>query len=152
MGAWGTGIFQNDNASDWIWDFEKKAAGAKLPFLLREIRRGLKDEIPASETVAACEGIAWSRGHGRHDSFDRSYSKFAASVAPAATDAQAELARKYVAFAIENAAAMGWVNASAEKQWLAVLRDLDLRLAIPSARKKRPLPARKKVSRTPKRR
>ena len=66
MGAWGPGVFENDDASDWVWELEDDSDGAILAEAL-----GVVLDLPADEQVespessnalAAAEIIASARG------------------------------------------------------------------------------------------
>lgn len=60
MGAWGAGSFENDDASDWVWELEK----AKNTDVLSETLAAVVDaeEIPeatdSSMAIAAAEVVA----------------------------------------------------------------------------------------------
>ena len=63
MGAWGTAAFDNDDASDWVYDLEKRGVDA--------IESALSDALAATElamptdvnAIAAGEVIAAALGH-----------------------------------------------------------------------------------------
>ena len=66
MGAWGPGVFENDDASDWVWELEDDTDGAILAEAL-----GFVVDFPADEQVespessnalAAAEIIASAQG------------------------------------------------------------------------------------------
>lgn len=67
MGAWGAGVFENDDASDWVWELEDdndasvlhEALAAAVDTPLDE----LIDATDASNALAAAEIIAAARGH-----------------------------------------------------------------------------------------
>jgi hypothetical protein len=65
MGAWGTGVFDNDTANDWADDL----TGSDVAYLADTLSRVLDggdeylDADVASEALAACEVVARLRGH-----------------------------------------------------------------------------------------
>jgi hypothetical protein len=69
MGAWGSGPFENDDASDWVWELEDDENGSVVIAALSEIVDTEIDgeiEAPeASNAIAAAEIVAAARGHHR---------------------------------------------------------------------------------------
>lgn len=67
MGAWGTGVFENDDAADWVWELEDDDDGSVLVDALKEVvDLDLEDYVEAPEAcnaLAAAEIIAAARGH-----------------------------------------------------------------------------------------
>jgi hypothetical protein len=65
MGTWGTGTFENDGASDWVYDLEEAKAPAS--FLAETLKSGLNEEYlestDASNALAAAEVVAALLGH-----------------------------------------------------------------------------------------
>ena len=65
MGAWGAGVFDNDDASDWVWELEDDADGQVLIEALSEIVDTPVDEQPeapeCSNALAAAEVVASAR-------------------------------------------------------------------------------------------
>lgn len=65
MGTWGTGSFENDQASDWVYDLEESEG---LPFLEQTVEAvaALGDEYleapDAESAIAAAETLACLRG------------------------------------------------------------------------------------------
>lgn len=69
MGAWGPGAFENDDASDWVWELEDDTDASVLTEALSEIvDLDSDDYIEAPEAcnaLAAAEIVAAARGrHG----------------------------------------------------------------------------------------
>ena len=62
MGAWGSGVFENDDASDWVWELEDDTDGAVLIEALSVVVDTPIDEQPempiAQEAIAAAEIVA----------------------------------------------------------------------------------------------
>ena len=66
MGAWGPGPFQNDDASDWVWDLESDDDGSVVIEALSIIVDTPMDELPevtkCNNALAAAEVVALVRG------------------------------------------------------------------------------------------
>ena len=66
MGAWGPGPFQNDDASDWVWDLESDDDGSVVIEALSIIVDTPIDELPevteCNNALAAAEVVASARG------------------------------------------------------------------------------------------
>jgi hypothetical protein len=61
MGAWGYGNFDNDDAADWVYEFETSGAGAVSAALRGVSQRGGDEHLDASEAaiaLAAAEIVA----------------------------------------------------------------------------------------------
>ena len=67
MGAWGSGVFENDDASDWVWELEDDNDMSVLHEALAAAVDTPGDELieapDASNALAAAEIIAAARGH-----------------------------------------------------------------------------------------
>ncbi|WP_210491725.1 DUF4259 domain-containing protein [Patulibacter sp. SYSU D01012] len=65
MGAWGPGHLENDDAADWLADFEEEPTVAMVTAALEAVveERGFVDAPLACEALAACEAIAAAVGH-----------------------------------------------------------------------------------------
>lgn len=65
MGAWGPGHLDNDDAADWLADFEEEPTVAMVTAALEAVveERGFVDAPLACEALAACEAIAAAVGH-----------------------------------------------------------------------------------------
>ena len=62
MGAWGTAAFDNDDASDWVYDLEKRGIGA-IDDALSDAEGGGSLEMPADvNAIAAGEVVAAALG------------------------------------------------------------------------------------------
>ena len=68
MGAWGSGSFENDDASDWVWELEDDNDASVLIEALSDVVDVDPDEVEAPEAsnaLAAAEIVAAARGrHG----------------------------------------------------------------------------------------
>jgi hypothetical protein len=67
MGAWGAGVFENDDASDWVWELEDDNDMSVLHEALAAAVDTPLDELieapDASNALAAAEIVAAARGH-----------------------------------------------------------------------------------------
>ena len=67
MGAWGPGVFENDDASDWVWELEDDNDASVLHEALAAAVDTPVDEPvdapDASNALAAAEIVAAARGH-----------------------------------------------------------------------------------------
>ena len=67
MGAWGSGVFENDDASDWVWELEDDNDMSVLHEALAAAVDTPLDELieapDASNALAAAEIVAAARGH-----------------------------------------------------------------------------------------
>ena len=59
-GAWGTGPFDNDDASDWIWELEESSGPSVIEAALRPVAAssGYIEAPSASYSIAAAEALA----------------------------------------------------------------------------------------------
>jgi hypothetical protein len=66
MGAWGPGVFENDDASDWVWELEDDTDGTVLADALSIVTTAPVSEFieapDASNALAAAEIVASARG------------------------------------------------------------------------------------------
>ena len=59
MGAWGVGIFQNDDAADWIWELEESKGHELLETTFETINQAQYREAPDSScALAAAEVVS----------------------------------------------------------------------------------------------
>ncbi len=67
MGAWGAGVFENDDAADWVWELEDDNDMSVLHEALADVVDVPLDELveapEACNALAAAEIIAAARGH-----------------------------------------------------------------------------------------
>ena len=62
MGAWGTAAFDNDDASDWVYDLEKRGLAA-IDAALADAEAATDLEMPTDvNAIAAGEVVAAARG------------------------------------------------------------------------------------------
>lgn len=65
MGAWGSGVFENDDASDWVWELEDDTDGSVLVEALSAVTDADPGEVDAPDAcnaLAAAEIVAAARG------------------------------------------------------------------------------------------
>ncbi|PZQ48540.1 MAG: hypothetical protein DI556_13850 [Rhodovulum sulfidophilum] len=65
MGAWGTGMFENDTAQDWLGEYAAEGASAVVGALMmaeEQAEEGYLEAPQASAALAACEAVAASFG------------------------------------------------------------------------------------------
>ena len=62
MGAWGPGVFENDDAADWVWELEDDEDGSVIEAALSAVVDTPRNEVvesgDASNAVAAAEIVA----------------------------------------------------------------------------------------------
>ena len=56
MGAWGRGSFDNDDAADWVYEFERDGAAAVASALRQAAALGEDDYLEAPEASQAIVG------------------------------------------------------------------------------------------------
>ncbi|MEO0912038.1 MAG: DUF4259 domain-containing protein [Pseudomonadota bacterium] len=79
MGAWGTGIFENDDAGDWLYELEADGADKVTEAFdaVREGARGGEIEAPdACCALAAAEAVAYAVGTAAEDLTDEQEAAF----------------------------------------------------------------------------
>jgi hypothetical protein len=66
VGAWGSGPFENDDASDWVWELEDDTDGTVLVDAFTEVLELPDDEYieapECSNAIAAAEIVVSARG------------------------------------------------------------------------------------------
>ena len=65
--AWGPGVFENDDAADWIWALEEegaKAVDAALETALEGAQHGRISLADGHKALAAAEAVAFAHGRG----------------------------------------------------------------------------------------
>ena len=62
MGAWGPGVFENDDAADWVWELEDDEDGSVIEAALSAVVDTPRGEVvesgDASNAIAAAEIVA----------------------------------------------------------------------------------------------
>lgn len=128
MGAWGSGILENDTAADWIADLRASGDAALVVeafAVLAEQAEGLLDPDAVLNALAAAEVVAAALGRG----IEPSVKDVAGLVAVAERDAG------YARFAVDLACRPDdnelrelWVDAATADEWSAAVDDLRVRL------------------------
>jgi hypothetical protein len=135
MGAWGTGIFENDDAMDWAVDFQRDPSEQSLRDVFEAVV-GVEDYLerdPGSYALAAAEVLAAARGRPCRD-IPRALRDWAAANQGVATPGlvtQALAAIERVMVAESSEAAELWAKTAGEADaaaWLANIDDLRHRL------------------------
>ncbi len=65
MGAWGAGVFDNDDAGDWLYEYEERGADAVIEAFatVRDSHAAGYVELPeGGAAVAAAEAVAFALG------------------------------------------------------------------------------------------
>ena len=131
MGAWGPGVFENDDASDWVWELEDDNDMSVLHEALAAVVDTPLDELieapDASNALAAAEIVAAARGHHRADlpSEAREWIGRNAGIVDARTVALAAAAVERVS--IDSELKELWEEAESD-EWSLVVSDLLERL------------------------
>jgi len=64
MGAWGAGVFENDDAMDFVFELTEADGWKLVRRTLREcLEEGYTDASQASMSLAAAEAVAAAKGH-----------------------------------------------------------------------------------------
>ncbi|HLJ86274.1 MAG TPA: DUF4259 domain-containing protein [Candidatus Angelobacter sp.] len=68
MGAWGTGNFENDDASDWMFELEDSSGVALLKAVFAKVEKNAYPEAPdCCVALAAAEVVAAAKGKPSED-------------------------------------------------------------------------------------
>ena len=129
MGTWGTGAFDNDEASDWAWELEDGGITA--------IESALDDAVRSSdlyaptdvEAIAAAEVVAAAIGHPL-PGLSADIAALAAHVAPSVTPEHTARARTAVERVLSaSELAERWAETEDDKEWRGLVEDLIRRLS-----------------------
>jgi hypothetical protein len=131
MGAWGSGTFDNDDASDWLYALEGTTDHSLLESALRAAAppTGYLEAPACSEALAAAEVVAALRGWP-HSALPPEASRWISSHGGVPATALTELARQAVD-RIEQDSELRelWSGSDEQAVWLHSLADLRWRLA-----------------------
>lgn len=128
MGAWGTGAFDNDDASDWVYELEDGGIDAIESALDDAIRSSDLSSPTDANAIAAAEVVAAAIGRPvpglRED-----IAALVVDVAPSITPEHAERARTAVERVL-NASELAelWAETDNDGEWRALIQDLIGRL------------------------
>lgn len=131
MGAWGAGPFENDDASDWVWELEDDSDASLIVAALTDACDPGEDYIDAdvaNNAVAAAEIVASARGQ-RHPALPSEAVVWLDAYGPLITDQLVELARVAVSkISTESETRDLWSEAG-DAAWSEYMTDLLARLA-----------------------
>jgi hypothetical protein len=128
MGAWGTAAFDNDDASDWVYELEKQGIAA-VDSALREALGPGELEMPTDvNAIAAGEVIAAARGRPV-DGLREDILALANGLAPSVTTEHAARARTAVERVLAGSeVAELWGETDDDDEWRGLVQDLIRRL------------------------
>jgi hypothetical protein len=134
MGAWGIGVFENDDASDWVYELEQSSDLAVVEQALTDVMAQTGDEEPdtvdSAAALAAAEVVALLRGCPG-DGVPDDVTKWVATVRPQAAPELGGLAVQAVRRVLAGSELKDlWDEAGTEQseEWEAQLEDLMTRL------------------------
>jgi hypothetical protein len=131
MGTWGALPFENDNASDWVWNLEEAEDTSVLTDTLEavadaeEIEEDSEEAVAAAEVVAAMLGKPLPEVPGEVEAFVKRQGK------KKPPTGLVDLAVKAVKrISKESDLKERWKEADGEEEWQDSLKDLLKRLAV----------------------
>ncbi|MDF2735197.1 MAG: hypothetical protein K0S97_1820 [Chloroflexota bacterium] len=129
MGAWGTAAFDNDDASDWVYELEKDGIAA-VDAALKEALGPQELETPTDvNAIAAGEVIAAALGRPV-DGLGDEVLGLANSLAPSITPEHAARARTAVERVLAGSEiAELWAETEDDDEWRGLVEDLIRRLS-----------------------
>jgi hypothetical protein len=134
MGAWGVGVFDNDDASDWVYELEQSSDLAVVEQAVSDVVGASGDEEPdtvdSAAALAAAEVVALLRGRPG-DGVPDDVTKWAATVRPQAPPELTGMAAAAVRRVLAGSELKDlWDEAGTEQseEWEALLEDLLTRL------------------------
>jgi Domain of unknown function (DUF4259) len=134
MGAWGTGIFDNDTACDWAYELEGQRDLGVIERTLDtvlEIGDGYLEASESEEALAAAEALARLQGHwGVRDSYTETMDAWVETVgltSPPALVRKAQAAIDRI-LAADSGLAELWAESDEFEAWKAAVAELRGRL------------------------
>jgi hypothetical protein len=129
MGAWGTGAFDNDDASDWVYELEKDGIAAVESALTAAHGPG-ELEVPTDvNAIAAGEVVAAAIGRPVAD-LREDILELAIGLASSVTAEHTARARTAVERALAGSEiAESWGESEDEDEWRGLVQDLIRRLS-----------------------
>ena len=135
MGTWGSGIFDNDCACDWLLAFESRG----IPFVRATLKKALSlgpecaGSYIANDALAACEVIARAQGNigDRNyytDVVDELIKKYKLNVSPALAKMAVAVIEAILADPDESI--KYWVRCADYLKWKANVEDLKSRIRV----------------------
>jgi hypothetical protein len=137
MGAWGTGVFENDTACDWSYGLEDVDDLSLVEGALDQVLSTGSDYLDsdvAVEALAACEVIARLRGRsGERNAYTKTVDAWVAahSVEPPAALIQRALAAIDRVLAEPSELLELWSESDSHDAWRAGLTNLRERIGSP---------------------
>ena len=131
MGTWGAGTFENDSASDWVWELEASETLAPVEAALAAVPDddAYLDADVAVMALAASEVIAALRGRPAADLPEEVQAWVAGHPQPVA-DALLQLARAALARIIDTSELRElWDESDESAAWQRAVTDLQNRLS-----------------------
>lgn len=130
MGAWGTGAFDNDDASDWVYDFEKRGIAA-IEDALSEAEGSRPLEMPTDvNAIAAGEVVAAALGRPA-TGLREDILSLTRLLRDHVTSDHAERARVAAERVLaDSEVADLWAETDEDGEWRAMVGDLISRLAL----------------------
>ena len=130
MGAWGTAAFDNDDASDWVYDFEKRGIAA-IDDALSEAEGSGPLEMPTdANAIAAGEVIAAALGRPA-TGLREDILSLTRVLRDHVTSEHAERARIVAERVLaDSEVAELWAETDENEDWRATVDDLISRLAV----------------------
>lgn len=128
MGTWGAGAFDNDDASDWVYELEENGIAA-IDAALKEALGPAELEPPADvNAIAAGEVIAAALGRPAAD-LREDVAALVTALAPSITPDYAERAKTAVERVVAGSElAELWGESDDEDEWRGMVQDLLRRL------------------------
>ncbi len=134
MGAWGIGVFENDDASDWVYELEQSSDLAVVEQALSDVAGTAGDDEPdapdSAAALAAAEVVALLRGRPG-DGVPDDVTKWVATIRPRTEPELAGLAADAVRRVLAGSELKDlWDETGTEQseEWEAQLDDLLTRL------------------------
>jgi hypothetical protein len=129
MGAWGTAAFDNDDASDWVYELEANGIAAVEGAIAAAIESTQLEQPTDVSAVAAAEVVAAALGRP-DDRLRPDILGLANGIAPNVTVAHAQRARAAVErVLVSSEVADLWAESDDNDVWRASVQDLLRRLA-----------------------
>jgi hypothetical protein len=133
MGAWGIGVFENDDAMDWAAGFQRAPSEQELgdAFAAVVAVEGYLERDPGSYALAAAEVLAAARGRPCRDIPPalRDWAAANTGVATPALLAHALAAIARVMIAETSELAELWAETDNGAKWITQIDDLKVRLS-----------------------
>ena len=131
MGAWGTGVFDNDEALDWVWELEDGGITAIESALDEAIRSSDLSAPTDVEAIAAAEVVAAAIGRPL-PGLSEDIVALVAHVAPSVTPEHAARARTAVERVLSaSELAELWAETDDADTWRGLVENLIARLTDP---------------------